>query len=70
MPYEVQFFPALFTIRKALWGFNDFRNTTNGRADGLQGQDHSAVTHPSSRHARRCLIWLSSDNRCTRYTAS
>ncbi|KAG8268949.1 hypothetical protein J6590_011560 [Homalodisca vitripennis] len=22
----------------------------------LQGQDHSAVTHPSSSHARRCLI--------------
>ncbi|KAG8286917.1 hypothetical protein J6590_049006 [Homalodisca vitripennis] len=28
-----------------------------------------AVTHPSSSHARRCLIWLSCDNRCTRYTA-
>ncbi|KAG8336890.1 Vesicle-mediated ER to Golgi transport protein [Homalodisca vitripennis] len=35
----------------------------------LQGQDRSAVTHSSSSHARRCLILLSRDNRCTRYTA-
>ncbi|KAG8280100.1 hypothetical protein J6590_089463, partial [Homalodisca vitripennis] len=28
-----------------------------------------AVTHPSSSDARRCLIWLSCDNRRTRYTA-
>ncbi|KAG8262804.1 hypothetical protein J6590_046223 [Homalodisca vitripennis] len=27
-----------------------------GQAGCLQGQDHSAVTHPSSSHARRCLI--------------
>ncbi|KAG8336558.1 hypothetical protein J6590_042075 [Homalodisca vitripennis] len=40
-----------------------------GQVGCLQGQDRSAVTHPSSSHARRCLIWLSCDNRCTRYTA-
>ncbi|KAG8298955.1 Disintegrin and metalloproteinase domain-containing protein 17 [Homalodisca vitripennis] len=34
-----------------------------GQADCLQGQDRSAVTHPSSNHARRCLIRLSRDNR-------
>ncbi|KAG8323852.1 hypothetical protein J6590_106000, partial [Homalodisca vitripennis] len=28
----------------------------------LQGQDRLAVTHPSSCHARRCLIRLSCDN--------
>ncbi|KAG8262689.1 hypothetical protein J6590_049237 [Homalodisca vitripennis] len=40
-----------------------------GYAGCLQGQDRSAVTYPSSSHGRRCLIWLSSDNHCTRYTA-
>ncbi|KAG8272636.1 hypothetical protein J6590_037931 [Homalodisca vitripennis] len=40
-----------------------------GQAGRLQGQDRSAVTYPSSGHARRCLIWLSCDNRRTRYTA-
>ncbi|KAG8284697.1 hypothetical protein J6590_097376, partial [Homalodisca vitripennis] len=40
-----------------------------GQAGCLQGQDRSAVTHPSSSHARRCLIRLSCDNRCTCYTA-
>ncbi|KAG8320915.1 hypothetical protein J6590_057308 [Homalodisca vitripennis] len=40
-----------------------------GQAGRLQGQDRSAVTYPSSSHARRCLIWLSCDNRRTRYTA-
>ncbi|KAG8284836.1 hypothetical protein J6590_093861 [Homalodisca vitripennis] len=40
-----------------------------GQAGRLQGQDRSAVTCPSSRHARRCLIWLSCDNRRTHYTA-
>ncbi|KAG8260605.1 hypothetical protein J6590_093282 [Homalodisca vitripennis] len=40
-----------------------------GQAGCLQGQDRSAVTYPSSSHARRCLIWLSCDNRRTRYTA-
>ncbi|KAG8296701.1 hypothetical protein J6590_051682 [Homalodisca vitripennis] len=39
-----------------------------GHVGYLQGQDRSAVTHPSSKHARRCLIRLSCDNRCTRYT--
>ncbi|KAG8336593.1 hypothetical protein J6590_042114 [Homalodisca vitripennis] len=39
-----------------------------GQAGCLQGQDRSAVTHPSSSHARRCLIRLSCDNRCTRCT--
>ncbi|KAG8241070.1 hypothetical protein J6590_095216 [Homalodisca vitripennis] len=46
----------------------DFRTTTNGRTGRLQEQDRSAVTHPSSSHARRCLIRLSCDNSCTRYT--
>ncbi|KAG8303501.1 hypothetical protein J6590_007159 [Homalodisca vitripennis] len=32
-------------------------------------KDRSAVTHPSSSHARRCLIQLSRDNRYTPYTA-
>ncbi|KAG8308782.1 hypothetical protein J6590_101733, partial [Homalodisca vitripennis] len=41
---------------------------TAGQAGCLQGQDHSAVTHPSSSHARRCLIQLSCDNLCIRYT--
>ncbi|KAG8320873.1 hypothetical protein J6590_059433 [Homalodisca vitripennis] len=40
-----------------------------GQAGCLQGLDLSAVTYPSSSHARRCLIQLSCDNRCTRYTA-
>ncbi|KAG8283997.1 hypothetical protein J6590_003689, partial [Homalodisca vitripennis] len=39
-----------------------------GQLGCLQGQDRSAVTDPSSSHARRCLIRLSRDNRCTRYT--
>ncbi|KAG8252248.1 hypothetical protein J6590_062408 [Homalodisca vitripennis] len=40
-----------------------------GQAGYLQGQDRSTVTHPSSSHARRhCLIRLSCDNRCTRYS--
>ncbi|KAG8321612.1 hypothetical protein J6590_043197 [Homalodisca vitripennis] len=39
-----------------------------GQAGCLQGQDRSAVTYPSRSHARRCLIWLSCDNRRTRYT--
>ncbi|KAG8276154.1 hypothetical protein J6590_071390 [Homalodisca vitripennis] len=38
-----------------------------GQAGRLQGQDRSAVTCPSSSHARRCLIWLSCDNRRTHY---
>ncbi|KAG8331429.1 hypothetical protein J6590_042198 [Homalodisca vitripennis] len=41
---------------------------TVGQTGCLQGQNRSAVTHPSSNHARRCLIWLSCDNHCTRYT--
>ncbi|KAG8315837.1 hypothetical protein J6590_063793 [Homalodisca vitripennis] len=32
-----------------------------GQAGRLQGEDRSAVTYPSSGHARRCLIWLSCD---------
>ncbi|KAG8316401.1 hypothetical protein J6590_051493 [Homalodisca vitripennis] len=40
-----------------------------GQAGRLQGQDRSAVTCPSSSHARRCWIWLSCDNRRTHYTA-
>ncbi|KAG8262083.1 hypothetical protein J6590_060528 [Homalodisca vitripennis] len=40
-----------------------------GQAGRLQGQNRSAVTYPSSGHARRCLIWLSCDNRRTQYTA-
>ncbi|KAG8312466.1 hypothetical protein J6590_023074 [Homalodisca vitripennis] len=39
-----------------------------GQTGCLQGQIRSATTHSSSSHARRCLIWLSCDNRCTRYT--
>ncbi|KAG8301571.1 hypothetical protein J6590_050738 [Homalodisca vitripennis] len=42
---------------------------TAGQAGCLQRQDRSAVSHPSVSHARRCLIRLSCDNRCTRYTA-
>ncbi|KAG8267931.1 hypothetical protein J6590_039315 [Homalodisca vitripennis] len=42
---------------------------TAGQAGCFQGQDRSAVTHPSSSHARRCLIRLSRDNRSTHYTA-
>ncbi|KAG8280058.1 hypothetical protein J6590_090707 [Homalodisca vitripennis] len=37
-----------------------------GQAGRLQGQDRSAVNYPSSGHARRCLIWLSCDNRLSR----
>ncbi|KAG8253506.1 hypothetical protein J6590_033881 [Homalodisca vitripennis] len=33
----------------------------------LQGHDRLAVTHPGSRHGRRCLTRLSCDNRCTRW---
>ncbi|KAG8291842.1 regulation of ligase activity protein [Homalodisca vitripennis] len=40
-----------------------------GQAGCLQGQDRSAVTHPSSIHTRCCLVRLSCDNRCVRYTA-
>ncbi|KAG8292839.1 hypothetical protein J6590_030298 [Homalodisca vitripennis] len=40
-----------------------------GQAGRSQGQDRSTVTYPSSGHARLCLIWLSCDNRRTRYTA-
>ncbi|KAG8302822.1 hypothetical protein J6590_025100 [Homalodisca vitripennis] len=40
-----------------------------GQAGCLLGQDRSAVTHPSSSHARRCLILLSHDNRRARHTA-
>ncbi|KAG8336542.1 hypothetical protein J6590_042059 [Homalodisca vitripennis] len=32
-----------------------------GQASCLEGQDRSAVTHPSRSHTRRCLIWLSLD---------
>ncbi|KAG8316510.1 hypothetical protein J6590_049636 [Homalodisca vitripennis] len=39
-----------------------------GQVGCFQGQDRSAVTHPSSSHARRCSVRLSCDNRCTRYT--
>ncbi|KAG8312160.1 hypothetical protein J6590_028388 [Homalodisca vitripennis] len=42
---------------------------TAGQEDYLQKQDRSAVTHPGSSHARRCLIRLSRDNRRTHYTA-
>ncbi|KAG8262468.1 hypothetical protein J6590_052113 [Homalodisca vitripennis] len=42
---------------------------TTGQAECFQGQDRSAVTHPSSSHARRCLIWLYCNNRRTLYTA-
>ncbi|KAG8263702.1 hypothetical protein J6590_027635 [Homalodisca vitripennis] len=55
-------------------GINGLKMTSEpppmaGQAGYLQGKDRSAVTHPSSSHARRCLIWLSCDNSCTRYTA-
>ncbi|KAG8270345.1 hypothetical protein J6590_087434 [Homalodisca vitripennis] len=40
-----------------------------GQTGRLQGQDRSEVTCPSSSHARRCLIWLSCDNRRTHYAA-
>ncbi|KAG8288165.1 hypothetical protein J6590_023530 [Homalodisca vitripennis] len=36
--------------------------------DCLQGQDRPAATHPSSSHARRCLIRSSRDNHRTHYT--
>ncbi|KAG8321188.1 hypothetical protein J6590_051463 [Homalodisca vitripennis] len=42
---------------------------TTGQADRLHGKDISAGTHPSSSHARRCLIFLSRDNRRNHYTA-
>ncbi|KAG8268156.1 hypothetical protein J6590_035125 [Homalodisca vitripennis] len=35
------------------------------QAGCLQRQNRSEVTHPNSSHARRCLIWLSCDNRVT-----
>ncbi|KAG8255792.1 hypothetical protein J6590_084474 [Homalodisca vitripennis] len=38
-----------------------------GQAGRMQGQDRSAVTCLSSSHARRCLFWLSCDNRRTMY---
>ncbi|KAG8255180.1 hypothetical protein J6590_098999 [Homalodisca vitripennis] len=41
---------------------------TAGQASCLQEQDRLAVTHSSSSHARRCLIWLSCDKCCTRHT--
>ncbi|KAG8283943.1 hypothetical protein J6590_003635 [Homalodisca vitripennis] len=37
--------------------------STAGQAGCLQGQDRSAVIHPSSSHARRYLIQLSRDSR-------
>ncbi|KAG8316507.1 hypothetical protein J6590_049633 [Homalodisca vitripennis] len=40
-----------------------------GQAGCLQGQNRSAVTHPSSSHARSYLIWLYCDNCCIRNTA-
>ncbi|KAG8318927.1 hypothetical protein J6590_102392, partial [Homalodisca vitripennis] len=43
-------------------------STMAGEAGCLQGQDRSAVTHPSSTYARRFLIRLYCDNRFTRYT--
>ncbi|KAG8300238.1 hypothetical protein J6590_080667 [Homalodisca vitripennis] len=54
-------------------GINDLKVTSEpppmtGQVDCSQGQDRSAVTHPSSSHARRYVIYLSCDNRCTRYT--
>ncbi|KAG8274208.1 hypothetical protein J6590_004230 [Homalodisca vitripennis] len=54
-------------------GTNDLKVTVEPppmveQAGCLQGQGRSAATHPSSSHARRCLIRLSCDNRCTRYT--
>ncbi|KAG8314265.1 hypothetical protein J6590_096709 [Homalodisca vitripennis] len=39
------------------------------QAGCLQGQNRSEVTYLNSSHARRCLIRLSCDNHCTRYTA-
>ncbi|KAG8241932.1 hypothetical protein J6590_076051 [Homalodisca vitripennis] len=46
----------------------DFRTTTNGRAGGLLVRTGSLSGHPSKQqNARRCLIRLSCDNRCTRY---
>ncbi|KAG8254299.1 hypothetical protein J6590_011997 [Homalodisca vitripennis] len=41
---------------------------TAGQAGCFEEQDDSSVTLPSNSHARRCLILLSCDNRCTRYT--
>ncbi|KAG8304156.1 hypothetical protein J6590_100986 [Homalodisca vitripennis] len=40
-----------------------------GQTGCLQGQDRSAIIHPSSSHARRYWIQLSCDNRHTRFTA-
>ncbi|KAG8305330.1 hypothetical protein J6590_072036 [Homalodisca vitripennis] len=49
---------------------HDFRTAQmTGQAGCLQGQDRLAVTHPSSSHVQRCLIWLSCYNSCARYTA-
>ncbi|KAG8311492.1 hypothetical protein J6590_042358 [Homalodisca vitripennis] len=42
---------------------------TAWQASCLQGQDRSEVSHPSSSHVRRCVIWLPCDNRRSRYTA-
>ncbi|KAG8281102.1 hypothetical protein J6590_065687 [Homalodisca vitripennis] len=36
---------------------------------GCLHKHRSAVTHPSSIHARRCLMRSSQDNRCTRYNS-
>ncbi|KAG8331138.1 hypothetical protein J6590_047556 [Homalodisca vitripennis] len=41
----------------------------DGKAGSLQGQDRSAVIHPSSSHAIRCLIRLSWNNFCIGYIA-
>ncbi|KAG8306925.1 hypothetical protein J6590_036003 [Homalodisca vitripennis] len=47
----------------------DLRTTaTVGYSGRLEGQDRSAVTHPSSSRARRGLIRLSSYDRRTRST--
>ncbi|KAG8330733.1 hypothetical protein J6590_055718 [Homalodisca vitripennis] len=45
--------------------------TLNLGTNGLKvtSEPPPMVTYPSSGHARRCLIWLSCDNRRTRYTA-
>ncbi|KAG8255766.1 hypothetical protein J6590_085402 [Homalodisca vitripennis] len=52
-----------------LWWLHDFRTTTNGRTGELLAKtgDCSAVTHPSSSHAQRYLMWLTCDNRCIHY---
>ncbi|KAG8267091.1 hypothetical protein J6590_059134 [Homalodisca vitripennis] len=52
---------------------DDFRiTTTNGRGGGLLARTGSLSSHPSKQQPRstlRCLIVLSRDNHCTRYTA-